>query len=564
LFVTSYLIFTNEIRDPNSFVNFLGIYLANQTSTTRRLGCLVGVGEATHAGHHAEDVVVERIDADLRSAGTSDRVEGHSELEGRLVDTGEVAGARRLVLLGAESEGVDVDTSRGSAAVVLEGLDAVEVRALALSEAVLAVELELGDFNRVLAIAANTGVEDNLGEEVVDTRLELTNAANVHGIGAKHRRRLGNVLAENRSGRVADTGSGVEGGVGRSTGAGLGEEGGDDTVSGEVIGVVERLGTTNRGKPLGSRAVNEGIALDDPEELLHGVVKVELDLVGGGGDGLSASVLHLLNEVLVALLGKAAALLSVEVDVVDVERGSGEGLGGRGSNVTNVGLRILAVLPGLEVNIDANLVVLEGDERDRKTRVTAEPELERDVEGLGRGTGAGNAGDGGLRGRAGGIERNARAAFEENKVVGVADEGVEGRNGTSLSGELGPDLHPVAVLAVDALAADFNLNLLDEAVADVVEPAEALLGRRTTNNAGGTRRDVDLGEDNLNVGLVHEIGVTVDDSRDALVEVRLTVEGNLDGLHGEVRVALVEDLPESDLGVARDIDILRTVRNKLH
>ena len=292
------------------------------------------------------------------------------------------------------------------------------------------------------------------------------------------------------------------------------------------------------------------------------MVEVQLDLVGRGGDGLSTSVLHLLDEVLVGLLGEAAALLSVEVDVVDIERGSGEGLGGHGSRDTSLGLRILAVLPGLEVNVDANLVVLEGDEGDRKTRVTAEPELEGDVEGLGRGARARNAGDGGLRGRASGIKSKTAAALEEDEVVGVADEGVKGLDGTGLSRELSPDLHPVTILTIDALAADFNLNLLDEAVADVVEPAETR--SRTSEAADTAAANGHLREDNLNVGLVHKIGVTVDDSRDTLVKVSLTVEGNLNGLHGEVGVALVEDLPEGDLGVARDVDVLRTIRNELH
>jgi len=48
--------------------------------------------------------------------------------------------------------------------VVLVRLDLVEVRALALREAVLAVELELGNLDRVLALAAYTGVEDDLRE----------------------------------------------------------------------------------------------------------------------------------------------------------------------------------------------------------------------------------------------------------------------------------------------------------------------------------------------------------------------------------------------------------------
>jgi hypothetical protein len=56
--------------------------------------------------------------------------------------------------------------------VVLVWLHSGEVSALTLSESVLAVELELGNFNRVLAFAANTGLEDNLCEEVVGCVLE--------------------------------------------------------------------------------------------------------------------------------------------------------------------------------------------------------------------------------------------------------------------------------------------------------------------------------------------------------------------------------------------------------
>jgi len=135
--------------------------------------CLVGVRKTAHARHDAEHVVVERIDANLRRAVTRDRVERDRELERRLVDTGEVTRAGRLVLLGAESERVDVDTRGRRAAVVLVRLNLVEVRALTLREAILAVELELGNLNRVLALAANTRVKDHLGEEVVDTRVEV-------------------------------------------------------------------------------------------------------------------------------------------------------------------------------------------------------------------------------------------------------------------------------------------------------------------------------------------------------------------------------------------------------
>ena len=140
--------------------------------------------------------------------------------------------------------------------------------------------------------------------------------------------------------------------------------------------------------------------------------------------------------------------------------------------------------------------------------------------------------------------------------MGVADHVVKRRDGARILGELGPDLHPVAVLAVDALATDLELNHLDEAVADVVEPAEAV-------QVGGAVDEVDGGEDNLDVGAVHQVRIAVDDGGDALVEVRLAVEGDLNGLHGEVGVALVQDLPESDLGSTRDVDVLRTVADEL-
>jgi len=258
----------------------------------------------------------------------------------------------------------------------------------------------------------------------------------------------------------------------------------------------------------------------------------------------------------VRVLGEAAALLRVEVDLVNLDRRGREGLGVRALGEARR-LTVCAVLPRLEVDVDADLVVLERDERDGNTRVAAEPELERDVERLRRRTRTRQARLRRLRRGARRIERETVGALEEDEVVRVADDRVERRNRASLRRELRPDLHPVTVLAVNALSADLNLNLLDEAVTDVVDPAERV-------NVDATVSELDLRENNLDVRLVHEVSVTVDDRRDTLVEVGLAVERNLDGLHSEVCVALVEDLPERDLGVARDLNILRTVRNELH
>jgi hypothetical protein len=76
------------------------------------------------------------------------------------------------VLLGLECEGIHVDTLSWGASVVLEWLHSGEVSALTLSESVLTVELELSNFNWVLAFAANTRLEDNLREEIVGCVLE--------------------------------------------------------------------------------------------------------------------------------------------------------------------------------------------------------------------------------------------------------------------------------------------------------------------------------------------------------------------------------------------------------
>ena len=59
------------------------------------------------------------------------------------------------MLFGAEGKGVHVDARIGGTRVVLEGLDNVEVRAFTLREAVLAVKLELGRDDGVLAPAVH-------------------------------------------------------------------------------------------------------------------------------------------------------------------------------------------------------------------------------------------------------------------------------------------------------------------------------------------------------------------------------------------------------------------------
>ena len=375
-----------------------------------RAAALVAVGQTTHAAHHAQHVVVQRIHADLRSASAHNRVDGDRQLEGRLVNAREVARAARLVLLGAQGEGVHVDTRRRAAAVVLEGLHLVEVGALTLSETVLSVELQLGNLHGVLALAAGSGVEDDLREQVVNTRLELVQALEIASLGTDQRRVLRHALSEEGSG-VRGVGAQVRGLRRRRV---LREQRHDQTLRAEVVRVVEGLGATDGGNPGLVRAVHERVALDNPQELLDGVVKIQLDLVGRRRDGLGTRVLHLLNQVLVRVLGKAAALLRVEVHVVDIQRGGSERLGSRGGRGAEARLVVDRVLPRLEVHVNAHLVVLQRNQGDRQTRVAAEPELQRDVKRLGGGTLASHARDGRLRRRARSIKRKTAGALQQH------------------------------------------------------------------------------------------------------------------------------------------------------
>jgi len=114
-------------------------------------GFLVAIGQSSHPRHDTENVVVRRIDIDRRRLLAANRVVGEREVERGIVDTGEVAGAAGLVVLGVEREGVDVDANRGDVRVVLVGLDQVEVRTVTLGEAIVAVELDLRNRRGVLA-----------------------------------------------------------------------------------------------------------------------------------------------------------------------------------------------------------------------------------------------------------------------------------------------------------------------------------------------------------------------------------------------------------------------------
>ena len=235
----------------------------------------------------------------------------------RVIDAREVAGTSGLVLFGLDRERVRVDTRVGRASVVVEGLDLVEVLALLFLETVLAVEDEL------------EGVEGTNG-----------------------------FFSELRGGTgLADVkhGSTVEGGGHEAVGLDAGHVGLKD----DVVGVSGEV-------PQGRRRDGVGEA---PHKLLDGVVVGQPNLLGGTSvDGVSTSVLHLLDQVFVTLLGEAATLFGVQVDVV------GPHLEHRGVAVGGEVRR--------QVDVDAHFVVLKGDQGQVQTGVPVEEEEEGQVDSL--------------------------------------------------------------------------------------------------------------------------------------------------------------------------------------
>jgi hypothetical protein len=205
-------------------------------------------------------------------------------------------------------------------------------------------------------------------------------------------------------------------------------------------------------------------------------------------------------------------------------------------------------------------VVLKSDEGKSQTGVAAEPELEGDIEG---GLGESIAGGANLArsvGIARAIDVVEGGVGDEGKLSGVANH----LEVTALllggHSKLVPDVHPVTVLAVDTLATDLNLNLRDELLTGEVKPT----GINASGAGGVLERLANLGESNLKVSAVRQITVTGDGAGHAATEVSLAVESLLDRLHGEVSVTLVGNLPESNLGVTSQVNVLGAIGDKLH
>jgi len=463
------------------------------------------------------------------------------------------------VLLRAKSKGVHVDTLIGVAGVGLVGLDPREVGTFTLGEAVLAVELELGSDNGVLAPAMHVkgglsenkcaGVGNRGSVKVVDVagvlvhgrRLDRVGVVGVVGVGSIISRNLlaakvGLVVGVGRSvpvSREARRNVGVksagvlEEAASVNEGIGVGSdllrptEGVDGIGKGiNRISVVERLGTENLEKSgiacEGRAVIDVLIGLHNPDELLHGVVEVELDLVAGRTDRLITSELELRDQVLVRVLGHTTTLVSVKEHVVNVE-GSGNDrlvVGDCGRNrasgsilVSHVDRRAgvarkcgnspQALVNRANVKVDLDLVVLKGNQRKGKTGVCAKPELKGNVKGSLRKsvTGSANLARGKRVTRA--INIGERGIGDEGELCGVSDHLEVAALLLRGHGELVPDVHPVTILAINALATNLDLNLSDKLLTGEIQPTSVNALALASDIGTDTHKLVDLGKCHL-------------------------------------------------------------------
>ena len=491
----------------------------------------------------------------------------------------------------------------------LVGLDPAEVGTFTLREAVLTVELELGSHDGVLspAVKVKGGLREHEGAGIRDTRvvvvgarqiLELSKDVGVNAFGSGLRNGNtthvdlvvgvgGTVPVASESIRdvgvhgtsiVEETAS-INVGTAISSNASGSSESVDSVGEGiNGIGVVEGLGTEHLEEEgiahKGRAVVHVLVRLHDPDKLLHGVVEVELNLVGGRTNGLVTSELELGDEVLVGVLGESAALISVEENIVNIERGShkrlvvGDGSGNRATRGELVGLvsggissrgtkRVAAeggnspeaLVDGANVEVDLYLVILQSDQRQGETRVGAEPELEGHIEGgLGKSV-TGSAHLAGSKGVARSVNLREGGISDEGKLGGVTNHLEVSTLLLSSHGELVPDVHPVTILAVNALTTNLDLNLSNELLTGEIQPA----GIDTRAGSGGERGNahelVNLGESHLKVGSVGKITISADSALNTATEVSLTIECLLDRFNSEVGIATVSHFPESNLRI---------------
>jgi hypothetical protein len=192
---------------------------------------------------------------------------------------------------------------------------------------------------------------------------------------------------------------------------------------------------------------------------------------------------------------------------------------------------------------------IQGNKRKSKTRICAEPELERHVKGglrkgVTRSTNLARS-----HGVARTINISERRISDESELCGITNHLEVTTLLLSSHGKLVPDVHPVTILTINALTTNLNLNLGNKLLTREIQPT-SINGTSTSSKCGRvTHKLVDLRDCHLKICAVGKITITADDALHAATEIGLSIESLLNGFNRKVCIATVCYFPESNLRV---------------
>ena len=190
--------------------------------------------------------------------------------------------------------------------------------------------------------------------------------------------------------------------------------------------------------------------------------------------------MDLLEKILMWVLCHLSAFISIKEHVINVEGSSHKGLL-VGSSNTGRG-RCLGWVEGIDrpqafsnwadIKVNLDFVVLKGDEWEGKSRVATEPEEEWNIESglrksIARSADLGRSSVGRARSR----DRGKVRIGDVGELGGVSDHLEVSALLFRRHGELVPDVHPITILAINALASDLNFDLGNQLLTNEIKPS---------------------------------------------------------------------------------------------
>ncbi len=171
----------------------------------------------------------------------------------------------------------------------------------------------------------NVGLVSGVGS--VEADLGTTEVGLVHGVVINASVPVSGETSSNvfiHSTSVLEEATGINESTSASSGVGATESVDGVGKSIDGIGVVEGLGAKDLeqgGVAKERRAIiNVLVRLNNPDQFLYWVVKIKLDLVTGRPDRFITSELELGDQIFVGVLGESSAFVSVQEDIVNVQR----------------------------------------------------------------------------------------------------------------------------------------------------------------------------------------------------------------------------------------------------